>query len=162
MVEALKEFLPMDVAVKIYDRIYDEDIKEEEGQLGMTFGDWKSRFDDDFEAVWAADTPGFGRAGNGCCGDCDDCRIVQIDRGRHQKTLYLWDDAFVSLAEAKKPFLIRNEDGTEIKALYVDIGDAISGAKERGFKKFEIFRWGGVFANRTDKWVFAFRIGEEV
>jgi len=164
VVDALKEFLTTDLALAIYDRIYDESEKEERGQLGMTYGEWKSRFDDDFEAVWAADTPGFGAAGYSCCGDCDDCQIVQINTGRGKKILHLWDDAFGSLSEARKPFLIRNlgcGDIREVRGSYKSLGDAISDANDRGIKRFEVFRWGGISSGGNDTWALAFRVGKE-
>jgi len=165
VVDALKEFLPTGVALQIYDRIYDETIKEAENQIGMTFGDWKSRFDDDFDAVWAADTPGFGRAGGSCYGDCDGCRIVRITTGRKQKVLHLWDDVFGSIDSAKKPYLIRNMGSDEIRDIrgsYESLGDAIADAKEHGLKRFECFRWEGVSSTGDDMWAFAFRTGKEV
>jgi len=158
----LKDFFTADLACEVYYKICGESEKEAKAEIGMKFGDWVRRFDDDFDVVWAADTgAGFGSAGDSPSGDCDDCRIVKIVTDGKKKVLHIWDDAIRDLKDAKKPFLIRNEDGTEIRVSCVSLGDAISDAKDRGLKKFECFRWEGISVKGNDMWAFAFRIGKE-
>lgn len=158
----LKDFFTADMAARIYHEICEASEKEAKDELGMKFGDWKRRFDDDFDVVWAADTgAGFGNAGDTPSGDIDDCRIVKIVTDGRKKVLHVWDDALRDLKDAKKPFLIKSEDGIEVRGSYASMSDAIYDAKSRGFEKFECFRWEGVSAKGKDMWAFAFRVGKE-
>lgn len=91
---ALERFLTDDLRAKIMEDIEYWDRREAETEVGMLYGDWARRFDEeDFDVVWAADSgAGFGEKGWTVYGDCDNMRIVKITKSGHKKTLHLWYD----------------------------------------------------------------------
>jgi len=89
--EVLREYLADELVDDILMDIEKKQIAERESEAGMTYGEWKSRFDDDVSLVWADDSgAGFGRKGDPVYGNCDDMRIVKIVTGAHKKVLHLW------------------------------------------------------------------------
>lgn len=94
VMEILKKYLDDQLAWKIFEDIEKADEKEAASEIGMTYGEWKERFDERLKAVvWAADThAGFGKAGDPVYGNADDLKIVMIKTDYKGKTLCLWDD----------------------------------------------------------------------
>lgn len=78
----------------ILGELREADDEERAAEIGMTYGEWKKRFDDHLEGVvWAADTnAGFGHKGDPVYGNADDLKIVKIVTTARGKTLYLWED----------------------------------------------------------------------
>ena len=91
--EVLRKYLADALVEDIMLDIENDQIRERSDEVGMLYGEWKSRFDDDVSLVWAADSgAGFGKKGWPVYGVCDDMRIVMISKEAHKKTLHLWYD----------------------------------------------------------------------
>ena len=93
IMETLKKYLDDQMAWKIFDDMEAAEERDQRNQVGMKYGEWKQKFDDDFELVWAADSHGgFGKKGWSVYGNADDLTIVRIDTHTNgKKTLHLWD-----------------------------------------------------------------------
>lgn len=133
---------------------------ERAGQIGMTYGEWKERFDDNHSPRWAANTQGFGKAGAAVGGDCDDCRIVSIVSDGETKVLLLWDDLMGVYDEAEKPYLIKPTDGMlRIIGDYRSLKDCAVDANEKfGLRAYDIFRWSGCRKNGEPLWALARKV----
>lgn len=93
IMETLKKYLDDELAEKIFYDMEEADLRDEKNQVGMKYGEWKEKFDDERELVWAADSHGgFGKKGWPVYGNADDLTIVRMDTNMHgKKTLHLWD-----------------------------------------------------------------------
>ena len=93
VMEVLRKYLSEELARDIMGDIEYAECEEMEAEIGMTYGEWKERFSDEHDVVWAKDSgAGFGRKGWTVYGDCDDMQIVQIDTvgPSRKKVLHLW------------------------------------------------------------------------
>jgi len=94
VLKILRKYLTEDMSNRLYWEIVDADENDRKNMIGMTMAEWKERFDDDFEVVWAADTnAGFGKAGDSVYGYHDDCVICRTCWDGHKYTLYVWCEA---------------------------------------------------------------------
>ena len=77
--------------MKIFWEACDIDERDARDMVGMTYGEWAERFDDDREVVWADDTnAGFGRRGDSVYGNLDDCVICRVDYDGRRYKLWVW------------------------------------------------------------------------
>ena len=97
----LEKYLDHALARKIFCDIVDSDEEDHRNMIGMTYVEWKERFDDDRQLVWADDTPGFGKAGGSVYGNADNCIICCTRKDMHGYTLCLWEEVWAS----DKPFI---------------------------------------------------------
>lgn len=89
--EILDRYLDKTLAGKIFWEMVEQDAEDQKNMVGMTYGEWKERFDDDRQLVWADDTKaGFGKAGDPVYGDADDCVICRTMYDGKRYKLYLW------------------------------------------------------------------------
>lgn len=93
IMETLKKYLDDQLAWKIFDDMEAAEERDQRNQVGMKYGEWKQKFDDDHELVWAADSHGgFGKKGWSVYGNADELTIVRMDTHMGgKKTLHLWD-----------------------------------------------------------------------
>ena len=105
IIAALRKYLASDLADYIFREIERLDEVEENNVIGMTFGEWKERFDENCNIVWADDTKvGFGKKGDQVYGNADDCVICCLIRSMGKLTLEVWcegltsDKAFIQTA----------------------------------------------------------------
>lgn len=95
----LDKYLDEKLAARIFWDICNQDDADRRNMIGMTWGEYKERFDDDEDVslVWADDTKaGFGRQGDSVYGNSDDCVICRVVRGSHYTKLYVWTDPLTS------------------------------------------------------------------
>lgn len=156
--EVLKRYLADALVKDLMIDIAKEQIKERSGEVGMTYGEWKSRFDDDFSIVWAADSlGGFGKAGWTVYGNADDLRIVKIVSNGGKKVLHLWDDSWGDWRKAKTRYKVVCGDNTEYSGSYdldtfADLGEL---AYNEGHRDYKVYRYDGTSTDGKDIWVLA-------
>lgn len=143
--EALSRYLDNALIHRIMEDIEKESLLESKHECGMLYGEWKSRFEDSHEIVWAADSlGGFGRAGWSVCGDADNLRIVSIQTDRGNKVLLLWDDSWGDWRRAPTNYKVISRDRREIlTGVFVDWHQAAVEAFGKGERDFDVFKWCG-------------------
>ena len=101
--EILGKYLENDLVNKIYWEIVGADENDMKNVIGMTVSEWRARFDDDFELVWADDTnAGFGKRGDSVYGNSDDCVICRSDYDGKRYKFWVWCEPLTS----ETPFVI--------------------------------------------------------
>ena len=97
LMNVLHEYLEDGLANNIYYAICDADDYDRKHMIGMTVGEWKKRFDDDYELVWADDTnAGFGKQGDTVYGNSDYCVICRTDYDGKRFRLWVWRESLHS------------------------------------------------------------------
>jgi len=95
--EQLEKYLDSKLAAKIFWEIVDADEADHKNMIGMTYGEWSERFDDDREVVWADDTnAGFGKRGDSVYGNLDNCIICMTQYDGHRYKLWVWCEPLTS------------------------------------------------------------------
>ena len=95
--ETLDKYLAKELADAMYLEICKADDYDRHHMIGMTCAEWKERFEDDFEVVWADDTnAGFGKRGDSVYGTIDDCVICRTDYDGRRYKLWVWCEALHS------------------------------------------------------------------
>ena len=117
VMEALRKYMADDLAEYIFREVERLDEAEESAVIGMTFGEWRTRFDENCAVVWADDTKvGFGKKGDPVCGNIDDCVICSIVRSQGKLTLEVWCDGLTTDKEFIKcamEWRLKNERNQE-------------------------------------------------
>lgn len=91
VLEQLKKYLADELADDIFADIVKADENDHRNMIGMTYGEWADRFDDDRQLVWADDThAGFGRRGDSVYGDNRDCVICMTEYDGRRYKLWVW------------------------------------------------------------------------
>lgn len=164
--ETLKRYLADALVRDIMNDIANDALIEKGSEVGMTYGEWKTRFDDDFSIVWAADSlGGFGKAGWTVYGNADDLRIVKIVSNGSKKVLHLWDDSWGDWRKAKTRYKVVSggydydtgrfeyeRSGSYDLDTFADLGDI---AYNDGYRDYKIYRYDGTSTDGKDIWVLA-------
>ena len=89
--KVLEKYFDDAMVMRVLGEICYADECDHRNMIGMTYGQWKERFDYDHDILWADDTnAGFGNAGDPVYGDCDDCVICRTEYDGKRYKLFVW------------------------------------------------------------------------
>lgn len=139
--EVLTKYLSDELRDDIMNEIENARIEEAKSVLGMSVLDWFDRFDTPTEVIWAADSEGFGKAGDAVYGNMNDLRIVGTVGGNRGIVLMVWWDR--EWKDAKKRFIITLPSGLTLDFHETHWEAAAERAISNGLEDFTVSKWLG-------------------
>jgi len=142
--DILGKYVTNDMRDDIMSAIDDASIDEVNDVVGMSVRDYFKRFDDSVSLYWAADSEGFGKAGDCIYGVSDNLIIrgfVGLP-GRGPVALMAWWD-FRDWDSANKRFVMTPNDGSPFDVYARCWEDSASKAISDGHTDFTVSRWIG-------------------
>ena len=147
--EVLTKYLSDELRDDIMNEIENARTEEEKSVVGMSVLDYLDRFDTPVEVVWAADSEGFGKAGDDVCGSLSNLKIFGIVGDNRGIVLLVWKD-WVDWKDAKKLFLITPKIGIVKEYYATDWESAANAAIADGWEDFTVSRWFGKSFGHND------------